>query len=215
MEDPPLSVAASITGILTFCATIIAFIYVRYSIISNGYAEISKIMASVKSDGALAITDPTIEEDLRPGAVQMRKLISDFRENDHTILLKLLKVHGVNISGTDSGFAVVGTEAQESYQPARTKSMMFFRALRSCATAFGKWVDWLEIFWGFWRFSATVALGGTSATLLRWYVVREEVMDMVERRNLLRSQIQYQQMALLHMDLREIKSELSRWKSEN
>ncbi|KAK6217705.1 class II myosin [Pestalotiopsis sp. IQ-011] len=47
MEDSPLSIVASVTGILTFIAAIIGFVYVRYRILNNGKQEIVSTKESV------------------------------------------------------------------------------------------------------------------------------------------------------------------------
>ncbi|KAI0171285.1 hypothetical protein BJ166DRAFT_518372 [Pestalotiopsis sp. NC0098] len=47
MEDSPLSIVASITGILTFIAAVVGFVYVRYSILNNGKQEIVSTKESV------------------------------------------------------------------------------------------------------------------------------------------------------------------------
>lgn len=47
MEDSPLSIVASVTGILTFIAAIVGFVYVRYSILNNGKQEILSTKESV------------------------------------------------------------------------------------------------------------------------------------------------------------------------
>ncbi|KAI3337051.1 hypothetical protein HD806DRAFT_25639 [Xylariaceae sp. AK1471] len=46
MEDSPLSTTASVTGILTFVAAIIAFFYVHYEILSSAEEEIEAIRTS-------------------------------------------------------------------------------------------------------------------------------------------------------------------------
>ncbi|KAI0550216.1 hypothetical protein F4679DRAFT_583709 [Xylaria curta] len=43
MEDSPLSITASVTGILTFIAAVVAFIYVRYQTVIHGEEEIATI----------------------------------------------------------------------------------------------------------------------------------------------------------------------------
>jgi hypothetical protein len=47
MQDSPLSVTASITGILTFVAALCAAIYVRYTTLRNTREEISKTDLSI------------------------------------------------------------------------------------------------------------------------------------------------------------------------
>ncbi|KAI3327209.1 hypothetical protein HD806DRAFT_386625 [Xylariaceae sp. AK1471] len=49
MADSPLSITASITGILTFVAAIVAFLYVRYQMLKNSNEERRTIMTSVES----------------------------------------------------------------------------------------------------------------------------------------------------------------------
>jgi hypothetical protein len=47
MGDSPLSITASVTGILTFVAAILAFIYVRYLTLRNSKDEMNSILISV------------------------------------------------------------------------------------------------------------------------------------------------------------------------
>lgn len=49
MDDSPLSITASITGILTFLAAIVAFVYVRYNVLHNGAEEVRNISDSVSA----------------------------------------------------------------------------------------------------------------------------------------------------------------------
>ncbi|KAL1859621.1 hypothetical protein Daus18300_009486 [Diaporthe australafricana] len=49
MDDSPLSITASITGILTFVVAILAFIYVRYNTLRNGEAEMMTVLESVSA----------------------------------------------------------------------------------------------------------------------------------------------------------------------
>ncbi|KAF7522122.1 hypothetical protein G7054_g12248 [Neopestalotiopsis clavispora] len=46
MEDSPLSILASITGILTFFAAIVGFVFVRYKVLQNGTIEMDSILAT-------------------------------------------------------------------------------------------------------------------------------------------------------------------------
>jgi hypothetical protein len=48
MEDSPLSITASFTGVLTFVAAIAAFIYVRFQMLLNSEEEIIAILNSVE-----------------------------------------------------------------------------------------------------------------------------------------------------------------------
>ena len=47
MGDSPLSIVASVTGILTFTAAILAFIYARYLTLRNSRAEMVKVFFSI------------------------------------------------------------------------------------------------------------------------------------------------------------------------
>ncbi|KAI1130568.1 hypothetical protein F5Y10DRAFT_115729 [Nemania abortiva] len=49
MADSPLSITASITGILTFIAAITTFFYVRYQMITNSFEEMRTIVSSVEN----------------------------------------------------------------------------------------------------------------------------------------------------------------------
>jgi hypothetical protein len=49
MGDSPLSITASVAGILTFIAAIFAFICVRNSTLLNGRTEIATVIESVQA----------------------------------------------------------------------------------------------------------------------------------------------------------------------
>src|ERR1700743_3219735 len=49
MGDSPLSITASVTGILTFAAAILAFIYVRYLTLRNSNDEMNSILISTSA----------------------------------------------------------------------------------------------------------------------------------------------------------------------
>lgn len=59
MEDSPLSITASITGILTFGVAILAFVYVRYNTLRNGENEMMTVLESVSA--ALAEAQPVAQ----------------------------------------------------------------------------------------------------------------------------------------------------------
>ena len=197
MEDSPLSITASITGILTFIAAIIASVYVRYKVLKNGYDEISTIMNSTIGTAEETMGNILVEGDNRPEVARMRKHLMDLYRIEITIMSKCAKASGFKIPPVARAMDLEHDNNETQFNRRREGGLL--RKLSSCQSIFDIWIssapELMALVWAI-KF---VVLAGVTPTLFRWYRVRNEVMDMVQQRNLLRSQILYQQMILLHM----------------
>jgi hypothetical protein len=98
MEDSPLSITASITGILTFIAALCAFIYLRYNTLRNGSTEIRTI---IKSDNATIEETWAIQHQARtaaqpgdnPESIRLIKLMSELYSTELFILAECQNVY--------------------------------------------------------------------------------------------------------------------------
>lgn len=88
MEDSPLSITASVAGILTFIAAITTFIYVRYQILQNGFDEIVSIIEAtylgLEETNSLALSLSQNDESHRDEI--LRRCLLDLQDNDNSIL---------------------------------------------------------------------------------------------------------------------------------
>ncbi|KIL84601.1 hypothetical protein FAVG1_12127 [Fusarium avenaceum] len=97
MDDSPLSIAASITGILTFVAAIFGFVYVRYTVLKNGTDEMFNVFESVTATldetQALLARISTIQGDgLGPGSGRLGRLIKDLYSTELLIMAQYQNV---------------------------------------------------------------------------------------------------------------------------
>jgi hypothetical protein len=95
MQDSPLSIAASVAGILTFIAAILAFMYVRYNTLRNGHREMLAILESVsdtveETKGAAAQISTQSED--RPESSLLTKLATDLFSLETRILNEYMRV---------------------------------------------------------------------------------------------------------------------------
>src|ERR1700722_15798467 len=124
MGDSPLSITASVTGILTFVAAILAFIYVRYLTLRNSKDEMNSILISVTasigetnrvrasiqsaeakaSHGRDNASQPRILEDT---LTQLETTIGDLYLVEMKILSSFMETYGL-----DSGDRLVGILGQ-------------------------------------------------------------------------------------------------------
>ncbi|KAF2687536.1 hypothetical protein K458DRAFT_485688 [Lentithecium fluviatile CBS 122367] len=170
MEDNPLSVTANITGILTFIAAICAFIYVRYKILRNVDEEINGIAESVKDtlEESQAILLAQRPKESDPASVPVIRLIKLMDELPR-IEARISSLCGW-VSVTAKPVVVPG------FGTFRRRSV--FRPFRSAP-------------------SFIFNLGATP-TMLRWYKVRDEVLQLVQQRENIRSRILFHQVSVAY-----------------
>ncbi|KAJ5822385.1 hypothetical protein N7447_004725 [Penicillium robsamsonii] len=192
MEDSPLSTTANISGILTFLAAVFTFVYVRYNTLQNGHAEMNDIYESVKA---------TIEEtllmesqiEIQPGFEKVREIFHQLWRTEIAIMIELAKA----IGGDELANKVRG---QTSIEPDSHYNV--FKWLYKDEVDYGlgqeRWVKRIPLL--------AVALTavrlawnlGATPKLLRWYMVREKVMEKIRDRNNYRSRLRSHQLALLN-----------------
>lgn len=91
MDDSPLSIAASITGILTFLAAIFGFVYLRYTVLKNGTDEMFDVFESVtatldETEALLARISTIPGHGPGPGPDRLVRLIQDLYSTELFIM---------------------------------------------------------------------------------------------------------------------------------
>lgn len=202
MEDSPLSITANVTGIFTSIAAVLAFIYVRYATLSKGQMEIITVRSSVEAN----------LEDLRMISVQSRLRIKESDDNDTIWLKKLIgSIYAVELvtgiyvkraAGVETSLmsiplmdvpfvGVTPTTWTDAIQGAkeagiekesldeRIASMLRLRPHSRMA------------------FALLIILRlGTTPRLVRWYRVRERVLEKIRQREDLRSRLLSHQVSM-------------------
>ncbi|KAI0448063.1 hypothetical protein F4803DRAFT_496334 [Xylaria telfairii] len=139
MEDSPLSTIASITGILTFFAAIVAFLYVRYQTLVRSEEEIKAIKRSTLTN----IEDMSRMVYLEYSSTEPREmeLIAAFKKelflNELDILLRVCKATAYGEQGISESLKtmVVLVETIKSNARAEIASSSLVRDEAYCETA--------------------------------------------------------------------------------
>ncbi|KAF2796494.1 hypothetical protein K505DRAFT_359230 [Melanomma pulvis-pyrius CBS 109.77] len=107
MEDSPLSITASITGILTFIAAICAFIYVRYNTLQNGWTEIDiifeSVVATIEETRAIAQAGRVTQSSDDPDSRRLRELVSEQYSTKLAIVAMCTNVYAKDLGAMQSG----------------------------------------------------------------------------------------------------------------
>ncbi|CAI7579093.1 unnamed protein product [Penicillium palitans] len=207
--DSPLSIAANISGILTFFAAICTFVYVRYNTLQNGHAEMNYIYESVKA---------TIEEthlmesqiEVQPGFEKMREIFHKLWRTEISIMIELARA----IGGDELAHKVRG---QPRIEPEAHYNV--FKWLYKDEVDYGldqkRWVKKIPLLA---VALTTVRLAwnlGATPRLLRWYMVRERVMEKIRDRDNYKSRLWSHQLALLNQQLRVQELSIRRLRDDN
>ena len=213
MEDSPLSITASVTGILTFVVAIIAFIYVRYNTLRNGRAEMVSVLESVTAtiaetrEVATATPAPAAGSESDSAAGQLAKLVGDLYRIELAILVQYMKVYGTKVASMqsnlrpDDGISSAATwedvlqvvATSYTLKPATIPS--YFSSLTrafqtSVPPAEAVATGVMDVLMMGMKF---VAYSGAYPTMIRWYIVRDEVLEKVREREAVRSRLMFHQ----------------------
>jgi hypothetical protein len=209
MEDSPLSILASITGILTFFAAIVGFVFVRYKVLQNGTIEMDSILATtvtvIDDSGVwLEATKDTSQNEGHP------KLWNTFRrELFKTELQIVTEYHAAGLLGSPVELVWVATMSRDDmshfWQEIDTDTWLRFdqivhqqqqqRGYRSNNKSgndltqrdkLGMTAIIIRQASLVWRSLLNL---GASPSLLRWYRIRENVLDLVRSRKALQSRL--------------------------
>lgn len=192
MEDSPLSTTANISGIFTFLAAIFAFVYVRYNTLQNGHAEMDAIYESVKATlEETRLMESQIE--IQPGFEKVREIFHKLWRTEISIMIELAKA----IGGDELAQKVRG---QVSIEPNSHRNV--FKRLYKDEVDYGlgreRWVmriPFLAVSLTTLRLAWNL---GATPKLLRWYMVREKVMEKIRDRDNYKSRLRSHQLALLN-----------------
>ncbi len=216
MEDSPLSITASITGILTFVAAIIAFVYVRYTTLRNGQEEMVSVLESVTATIAetreVATATPGLGLGSGPdsAAGQLAKLVGDLYRIELAILVQYMKVYGSNVASMQSNLrpddgnssAATWQDALQAVATTRTRkpatmpnyfsrlAQAFQTSVPPAEAVAQATTGVTEVLLMSMKF---VAYSGAYPTMIRWYMVRDEVLGKVKEREAVRSRLMFHQ----------------------
>jgi hypothetical protein len=225
MEDSPLSITANVTGILTFAVAVIAAIYVRYKSLRDIETEIMMIKRStgddfgvlrligltpssrnVREDSSLLPACLHIEKDDDPDVVSLKILVVTFMVTDRVILAYCTNAAGESTAhmAAPLGFSrLVGTTPTTCVDAAREIEGLQRRPIVLGKTFFAL-AKYENSHWRYctlllqWLFISLLLLSraGSSPTLIRWYQMREKVLEKVRQRDILRSRILSHQVSM-------------------
>ncbi|KAL2065245.1 hypothetical protein VTL71DRAFT_2914 [Oculimacula yallundae] len=212
MQDSPLSITASIAGILTFAAAILAFVYIRYNTLKDGYAEMDTIFKSVES----SLDDTRMMKTANPDG-HLGSILKDLFRLERRIMAELLKVY--QNPQANAVIEVLDLEEAALVDPqgiaapiARKKGRLGRLLLRvSRLVLWARTIEQIfisvdpEIMALGWRILVFVRHLGMTPFLLRWYMTRDKVLVMTRRRESLRSRMLFIQMS--HVNTRSISDE--------
>jgi len=216
MQDSPLSIAASVAGILTFIAAVLAFIYVRYNTLRNGQREMLAILESVSDtieETRATMAQITTQSQDRPESGPLIKLATDLYLLETGILNEYMRVYGVDLSPllpyshphrsqtwheVEQAFNVAQDHLQRSRDTSRLKSRVtiFLEALEAFSVIQSIFApNRMSITLTVIKFVLTL---GKTPILLRWYMVRDKVLEMVRQRETLRSRLLFHQISVVN-----------------
>jgi len=211
MDDSPLSITASIAGILTFIAAICTFIYIRYSTLRDGREEITTILesvaATIEETRAIQAAQPAPVTPVRdePEAIRLQRLMEELYSIELKIMARCKIVYTGSLKGmqaeapprdmTLSTWNDVLQEVQGSRERKRAQGMLGYVVAMSRVVNFerltasspGLWVEMLLL--------VVLSLGMTP-TLVRWYLVRKRVLELIKRREIIRSRLLFHQISV-------------------
>jgi hypothetical protein len=214
--DSPLSVASSITGILTFIAALCASIYLRYNALQNGETEINNIIASVlatiEETQSISQTEPAMQPKDEPSSTRLEKLVSELYKTELFIIAQCMNVHNTNLSSfrsalpswgpTNSPWNSVLQEVERIQKESQPQPQRKKGGFMDGISQYLKVVDTLvphnqatSLVWGAVKF---VLSAGATPTLIRWYMVRERVLEKIQHREMIRSRLLFHQVIVVN-----------------
>jgi hypothetical protein len=219
--DSPLSVASSITGILTFIAALCASVYLRYNALQNGATEISNIIASVlatiEETQSILQTERAMQPKEERGSSRLRELISELYTTETFIIAQCMNVYNTSLTTfrsewalpswntTNSPWANVMQEVekiqkQSQPQPRQKRGGFIDRIRRYLKPADGpiQVSRITALILGAVQAVQLVLSGGATPTLIRWYMVREKVLEKIQHREMIRSRLLFHQVIVVN-----------------
>ena len=201
--DSPLSITASVTGIATLVAAVLAFVYVRDTTLTNSNEEIANILTSVGTslEDARLTRNSTRRRDeaagdpqpIDNGITHLEKLLRDISALEMDILRLLIGVYGSDppdtISRNEFAAAVPETQPGAEWKNALKELRATEKMYRQ-----GKTLSFLVT-----GRMLVVSTFGVSKPMTRWYRVRKEVQQKVQEREALRSRLLYHELSMINL----------------
>lgn len=211
MDDSPLSIAASITGILTLVAAIFSFVYVRYTILENGRDEMLNVFESVtatleETQELLARLSIIPGDGPVPRPDRLVRLIKDLYDTELFILAQYQNVFNYRdmdlknsiasilnrLIAEDPGGAWLDVErkAEEfANPPPRRQFERFWRCFERLTDVIASThPEYLAMAWAAVRVILSLGVG---PSLMRWYRIREQVLEKMKKREMFRSRVMF------------------------
>jgi hypothetical protein len=206
MEDSPLSITASITGILTFIAAIFAFMYVRYSTLKNGNTEmltvLESVTATIEETRAIAQARPVTQPGDDAESSRLEELMSELYSTELAILVQYMKVYGTGLRTMQSNLRPGGSTSTAWDDVVRGASMVTERLQRRrVIDQLQSYAPVIETFSHprllgmIWSIMVFMFKFGLTPTMMRWYMVREKVLEKIQQREIIRSRLLFYQIS--------------------
>jgi len=214
MEDSPLSIAANIAGLLTFVVAILASIYVRYVSLRNGRVEMETIRNSVSdvlidlgkmNSSSSAVLEGNahliVGQDDEEDVIWLKRLGASLLTTEILILAYCLRA-----TNSETSMVEAILSCARSIQDIGVTPTTFTDFVLDTRKATQKASDHLKRFIYLIPESLTkqfpmswalyILTVGSTPTLMRWYRVREKVLEKVREREILRSRILSHQVSM-------------------
>lgn len=215
LDDDPLSIVANVADILTFIAAVLAFVYVRYNTVRNGHKEMTAILesvfATIEETRTMSMMTSEPEEDKAAEANIPQKLLADLYALEMEIIVEFMYAYGDKLSNRlrnlhSSSFQESATwdevtrrftATRDNWHQSQRNSSFWNSRSMTLASLFYSGNPWIpSSLWAILKYALTL---GNTPTLLRWYRVRDKVLELTRRREILRSRLLLQQAALTNL----------------
>jgi hypothetical protein len=212
-----LSIAASVTSFLTFIGAIMAFIFVRYNTLRNAHNEMSTILESVSTAivETRTMTQTLAQQGGGPESAPLEKLVTDLFSIEFSILSEYVGIYrgivgtllprSLSIPPLQAILDELLQIAQQTDRVQSTEHTSNMTVVSETTHRFGNSVlDWSNLIpngyynslvLGSLRFVFTF---GNTSTLLRWYIIRDKVLEKHHQREILRPRLLFYQLLYLN-----------------
>jgi len=213
MGDSPLSIAANIAGLLTFAVAILASIYVRIVVLRNAEVEMERIRKSSEGnveDLGLTNTETSapnrresykhlcVQEDDEPKVVRLKNLSVLLIATD--IVIYVYCIRAVDIDGARRRCLIENVQAFiddtanrspnfvamiEEVISATKRSIIDSDVITFAGHRSARWLSAKKLVNALQK----MMKAGSSTTLIRWFGVREIVLEKLRQRDILSARV--------------------------
>jgi hypothetical protein len=211
MPDSPLSITASVTGILTFIAAILGFVYVRYITLQNAQEEAFRNLASVIFNLRDTSSVIFMREDINIGHESMgAEIVKAIQSaNSHLKMLKT-SIHGLELRilnvmrrsiGLNTEWLALPTTGDEKARFTHDLSQMaqYMASMTTGRVRGGPDPDPDHRSRFSTAFHVVVYIVTGSRFGMRWYRVRDKVLKMAQDREAFRARLLFHQLQMINM----------------